>query len=556
MLSVGFLFSCVAIFAQQSVSDDVFHKQGGIEIILNDRALVSTLVKHDGITIDHGCTHDAPKLYVTKDGYDHLQAEGVSYTYIPRQPANIKMKGPDEIQKLYRSACMPVMDFYPTYEGYLEMMSAFENQYPDLCKLINIGSSVNNRELMILHIGDDLESMDDEPNFLYTSTMHGDETAGFPMMLQLIDHLLCNYDSDDRIRNLVDEVNIFINPLANPDGTYTSDNSTVQGATRRNANFIDLNRNYPDPKGGPNPDNRPTQVETQAFMDFASSYGIDISCNFHGGAELVQYPWDTWEKRHADDSWWFEKCTAYAESCHEHGPPNYMRDEDNGVTNGWDWYEVEGGRQDQMTYFMRGREITIELTGRKLVDSDLLPIYWEANREALIAYMEESLYGLRGIVKDCDTGMPISAKVLIEGHDIDNSSVFSDSLLGNYFRYLDDGEYLVSYIAEGYDTLAMPVVVMDKVSTIQDVELCKLMSGSIDVDIGELKVQVVGSELRVQGSENENQLKVELYTIDGRLLDAFLQQSRIDISYLQSGSYLARIGVDEEYVTTQFVVGK
>jgi carboxypeptidase D len=32
-----------------------------------------------------------------------------------------------------------------------------------------------------------------EPEFMYTSTMHGDETVGYVLMLRLIDYLLTNY---------------------------------------------------------------------------------------------------------------------------------------------------------------------------------------------------------------------------------------------------------------------------------------------------------------------------------------------------------------------------
>jgi hypothetical protein len=33
-----------------------------------------------------------------------------------------------------------------------------------------------------------------------------------------------------------------------------------------------------------------------------------------------------------------------------------------GVTNGYDWYRITGGRQDYVTWFLRGREVTIEVS--------------------------------------------------------------------------------------------------------------------------------------------------------------------------------------------------
>ena len=87
---------------------------------------------------------------------------------------------------------------------------------------------------------------------------------------------------------------IYITPLANPDGTYHGGNNTVSGAWRGNANGIDLNRNYWDPADGQHPDGEVWQTETIANMNFMAAHHFVISANFHGGAEVVNYPWDTW----------------------------------------------------------------------------------------------------------------------------------------------------------------------------------------------------------------------------------------------------------------------
>lgn len=61
-----------------------------------------------------------------------------------------------------------------------------------------------------------------------------------------------------------------------------------------------------------------------------------------------------------------------------------MSDLDNGVTNGYAWYAVAGGRQDYMTYFMHGREVTIELCHTKLTTASQLPTYWNYNKASLL----------------------------------------------------------------------------------------------------------------------------------------------------------------------------
>ena len=46
---------------------------------------------------------------------------------------------------------------------------------------------------------------EDEPEFKYVSTMHGNEPVGTEMCLYFVDLLLTDYGSDPRITSLVDE---------------------------------------------------------------------------------------------------------------------------------------------------------------------------------------------------------------------------------------------------------------------------------------------------------------------------------------------------------------
>ena len=555
----GFLFSCLLlVFAlsplqAQEIPVSVFQNQGGVEIELQELHRITELVAHEGITIDHGCTHQKAKLYVTQDGYEYLKSENIAFQYVKRPPVKITMKGPEEMH-MYRSDCMPVMDFYPTYEAYVELMQSFASTYPELCEIINIGTLDSGRELLVAHLGDSVTADEDEPNFLYTSTMHGDETAGFPIMLQLIDYLLCNYDEVEQVTELMDNINIYINPLANPDGAYTSDNSTVANATRRNANFVDLNRNFPDPEDGMNPDNRPTQQETQFFIDFAEANDIHLSCNIHGGAEVVNYPWDTWRNDPADLSWWIQSCRDYADAAQANGPAGYMTRFDNGITNGFDWFEVNGGRQDLMNYFVRAREMTLEISRVKLLDSGELPVIWEANRESLITYMNAALHGLRGHVIDCTTGLPIEAEILIPDHDIDNSSVFSDAEEGNYFRYLDDGNYEVMYVAEGYDTVHRSIAVSDYLVHVENVELCKMISSTEDNIFENLNYYVADDLLVLEGTEL-NAYTIELYNTAGQqLLFRQSYNAPIDVASISAGIYLLRLSHEEQSTTYSLAI--
>jgi len=297
-------------------------------------------------------------------------------------------------------------------------------------------------------------------------------------MLRLIDHLLNNYGSDDKITILLNNMEIWINPLANPDGTYAGGNESVCCATRYNANNVDLNRNYPDPQDGPHPDGNAWQKETLEFMELADSVQFVMAANFHGGAEVFNYPWDTWAQLHADDDWWQLVGREWADTVHANAPSGYFTLMDNGVTNGYEWYEVNGGRQDYMNYYHHCREITLEISDIKLLPENLLPEYWEYNYRSFINYMTQGLYGISGTVTDSESGLPVKATITINDHDNNGSWVLSDSITGDYFRPVMQGTYSITYSAPKYASQTFEQVsATNYQKTVKDIELVYTGSG-------------------------------------------------------------------------------
>ena len=398
-------------------------------------------------------------------------------------------------------------NYYPTYTGYLTLMNQFEDDYPDLCQVENIGYSVEGRQLLFAKISANVNVEESEPEIMYSSTMHGDETTGYILMLHLIDYLLSNYGTDPQVTNLLNTTEIWINPNANPDGTYADGNNSVYGATRTNSNSVDLNRNFPDPDDGQHPDGNAWQSETVAMLDFFAEHNFIISANFHGGAEVVNYPWDTYSRLHADDNWWESISREYADSAQANSPSGYMTDLNNGITNGYAWYSVEGGRQDCLNYWFGCREATIELSGVKLIPESQLEAHWNYNKMALITYMEHVYYGIRGEITDAQTGMPIRATISVVGHDQDSSEVYSDPDHGDYYRMIEPGTYSLRFTAPGYITQQIDNVTVSsyRSTTFADVAMYPLSTdpllayvsnnvGAIDPgDNGIMKISLVNN---------------------------------------------------------------
>ncbi len=337
-------------------------------------------------------------------------------------------------------------DKYPTHTQYDSIMQSFNTLYPTICDLDTIGTSVNGKLILALKISDNPDNDEDEPEVFYSSTIHGDETGGYILMLRLADYLLKNYNSNARIKNMVNNLEIWINPLANPDGTYRTGN-TISSPTRYNANGADLNRNFPDPL-----DLSIVPVKENIDMiAFLRKHKFVISANFHSGAEVVNYPWDRYlSKLHADDSWFFNISRAYADTVHLYSSPYYMNFMNNGITRGAVWYRIEGGRQDFITSELQGREVTIELDDNFVTPAAQLSLLWQNNYRSLLAYIGNALYGIHGIVTNVTNSAPVEARVFIAGYDKDSSHVYSNAVNGSFYRYLSPGSWNLTFSAPGY----------------------------------------------------------------------------------------------------------
>jgi len=416
-------------------------------------------------------------------------------------------------------------DRYPTYEVYRAMMKHFEATYPTLCKLDSIGTTANGRKIYMAKISANVAQSDGKPTVLLTSTMHGDETTGYVLMLHLMDSLLSTYGQASGVTNLLDNAIVFINPDANPDGTYYGGNSTVLGATRSNGSGIDPNRNFPDPWYGSHPDGNSWTLENQAMMKFSTQNRIVLSANFHGGSEVVNYPWDYYtasQRKHPDEQWFIAVSQQFANLAQTYGPTNYFTDVDySGIIQGADWYSIKGGRQDYMTVFHHGREVTIEISSAKTPSSDQLPNYWNYLKRSFFSYMNQVLTGVYGTVKNAD-GEAVMADIIVASHDKDSSNVWSDSTNGTYYRLIYPGTYTFTYSATGYNTYQQSITInsiTDRVE--QNIVLTKSTSniGNNDSNQNKLTASVNGNMTSIMFSTNKLATgQLSIYSIGGKLL--------------------------------------
>lgn len=448
-------------------------------------------------------------------------------------------------------------DFYPTYEAYESMMQQFEDIFPGLFQYIEIETLPSGRKLIFGRITANVNDPNVRPKSMYTSTMHGNETTGFNILLRLIHYLLNNYGTDDEITQLLDNLEIWICPVENPDGTYRYDNSTVSGATRTNLNGVDLNRNYPNPVQ--NPDDE-FQMETLAMVSLLNEYDFVLSANIHGGIELLNFPWDSWksnQKLHADHDWWGFTMYEYVDTVRANAPSNYMTGMGDGVTHGGDWYVVYGSRQDYANYYVNQREFTLEISDDYTLPTAQLPTHWDYNYRSLINYMKQSLYGIHGKVSDIVTGEPVRARIELAGHDFDNSWVFSSEEHGRFSRPVLAGTYDVEVHAPDYPVKTISGVSVENYSTV-----------FLDIELG-TEVSVIDHELADEPLFYPNPVserlylnniteiqKIQILDIGGRIIAEFTDTSKtnvVDVSSLGSGSYLLRVFTSDKIINQKLL---
>lgn len=289
-------------------------------------------------------------------------------------------------------------DCYPIYPIYVEYMQQMASQYPNLCHLDTIGHTYQNRLILSMNIHPQ-DAGDNAPEFFYSSTIHGDEVTGYYFMLRLIDTLLHGYSTNPEFEELINNVNIYINPLANPDGTYASrtyygqtygGDSSLNGAQRYNANDVDLNRNYPDPFGSDPYDDQ--QMENTAMINYFNQHHFLVSANLHGGAEVLNYPWDSFtsnQRRHPQWQWWEAVCKRFIDTTRVFSSNHYNSVNSSGITPGGDWYVIPNGRQDYVNYTFNCLELTMEVSDTKTLSTNQLQGYWDFQHRSLINYIKE-----------------------------------------------------------------------------------------------------------------------------------------------------------------------
>lgn len=387
------------------------------------------------------------KLQISIDRVNHLDMSIVLYLRAEEEFQKLLTHGfdpvrmPDAAKDYYhalwestRHTDNPLNQYY-SIDEYHSFLQSMASQYPELCQVHQYGSSVQNRPLYVLKISDNVSQNEAEPEVKLIASIHGDEPIGYDMLIRTIQALLSGYGSDARFTNIVNNTELWVSPLMNPDGYVLGQ--------RYNANGVDINRNFPMPEGSSHPDGYAHSPETLAMMDFSAQHNFCIGINFHSGALVMNYPWDYTHTLAADNALLRDLSLSYS----MHNSPMYNSSEfAQGITNGAAWYVITGSMQDWNYGFTSNMELTAELGNTKWPPASTLDTYWSQNQESILSFIEYAQRGVKGIVSS-ENGSPLAATIKVSGNARDTKTAPN---LGDYHRILLPGTYTISAAAEGY----------------------------------------------------------------------------------------------------------
>jgi len=239
---------------------------------------------------------------------------------------------------------------YFTYPEMTDLFHDLEENHSDIMSLISIGKTYEGRDIWMVKLSDNVTVDEDEPGVLLMGAHHGDEKPSFEVLIFSIRHMLENYGkentdddgdgqinedpidgldndgdnlidedpSEDRVRNILKNTQMFFIPMVNPDGVEygwrknRNPNYGPDGTSNYITSYgVDLNRNYgyrwnlpfifpdqyhlnylSDDSSWTFRGKQPfSENETQAVKYFVETHNISISLSYHDYGEWMIFPW-------------------------------------------------------------------------------------------------------------------------------------------------------------------------------------------------------------------------------------------------------------------------
>lgn len=236
---------------------------------------------------------------------------------------------------------------YYDYQNMTKDLQELYKNNTDIMKMVSLGKTYENRDVWLIKLSDNVNENEDEPGVLLIGAHHGNEKPSYESLIFFIKHVVDYYNtenidndedgtinedpidgkdndndskidedpSEERVRNVVDETEIFIIPMVNPDGVEYGEDGWRKNRNPKEGQSgnigVDLNRNYgfmwelydifptkygnfwtSQPESWNYRGEEPfSEAETTAVKNLVESEKINISISYHSYGKWLTYPW-------------------------------------------------------------------------------------------------------------------------------------------------------------------------------------------------------------------------------------------------------------------------
>lgn len=331
---------------------------------------------------------------------------------------------------------------YLTYQEFVDTMNVMAVNNPSICHLETLATTTTGKYLLAMKVSDNAGTDENEPVIFWDANTHGDEKIGWAVAYEFLKYLLSNYGSNPEVTYLVDNREIWICPMFNPDGYANS--------SRYNANGTDMNRNWGWMWGEEAaPGNAVMgERETRGLASKLFNMPVTIWVSYHAGTEMIPYPWsytdyDTIPENHAID--WLSAGYSSRGNSYQYGQGSVVM------------YLINGSTKDLGYGTMGAMAWSIEVNYTKTPPASEIDPTFVRNRDAQLWFCRMAGHGIQGLVTDSLTGLPLRAQVWLNPG---NWPSYSERTNGDYHRFALPGTYSITVAAPGYASKTISNVVV------------------------------------------------------------------------------------------------
>ncbi len=200
-----------------------------------------------------------------------------------------------------------------TYSQNIAYLDSLRLVYPQqISAKWSIGQTHLNNDIWCVRLSSNPDvAQPDKPEVLLITMLHAREIMSGDFGIMFADYLCSNYGTDPVVTWLMDNRELYIVSIANPDGVLYNEQTNPAGGgmwrkNRRNNGGgvfgVDLNRNFPYEWVGPGSSSNPSsdtyrgpapasEPETQALINLVNSHNFFAVQDMHTYSNLTLYPW-------------------------------------------------------------------------------------------------------------------------------------------------------------------------------------------------------------------------------------------------------------------------